>query len=387
MSSVSTDRRRGINGTAAIKIPCIAGSTANLALEGEQTIDGIALITNDRVLVKDQTDSTENGVYRVDTSSWQREPDFDGRYDVVEGTIVPISRGTANATTYWRVDNTGTITIGTTALTFSVTSVLQSAVLQDGTVKMIADFSPQVDDTYDLGTTLLRWVNGFFSGVLNAVTLTISGLSTFTGTVKFSKGTDLTDTDIDGANILTVGADGNSFDITGSQQIDAIATVGVGTDIRLIHLSARQLTNHATNLILPGGANITTASGDISEWFEYAVGDWRCTNYQVASNPILNTKRIDIGDWNMDASSSTTVAHGLTWANIRTVVAYIRPDSGAGTVLSAIESSNASGTANGTVRAGLTTVDLTRVTGGDWDNASFDSTSYNRGWITIQYTD
>ena len=33
-------------------------------------------------------------------------------------------------------------------------------------MKMIADFSPNVDDTYDLGTALLRWVNGFFSGIL-----------------------------------------------------------------------------------------------------------------------------------------------------------------------------------------------------------------------------
>jgi len=166
MVSVTTDRRQGINAGTAIKSPVKAASTANLTLSGEQTVDGVALVTDDRILAKDQTTGSENGVYAVNTSTWSREPDFDGRFDIVEGSLIPVNRGTANATTYWRVTNTGSIIIGTTALTFAVTSVLQSAVLQDGSVKMIADFSPNVDATYDLGTALLRWVNAFFSGVL-----------------------------------------------------------------------------------------------------------------------------------------------------------------------------------------------------------------------------
>jgi len=175
MASVTTDRRRGINSGAAIKTPCIAASTANVTLSGEQTIDGVSLVTDDRVLLKDQTTATENGIYAVNTSTWSREPDFDGKFDVVEGTIVPVSRGTANATTYWRITNTGSITIGTTSLTFAVTSVLDSAILRDGSVKMIADFSPNVDATYDLGTALLQWVNGLFSGDIIAQTYEATG--------------------------------------------------------------------------------------------------------------------------------------------------------------------------------------------------------------------
>jgi len=181
MASVTTDRRRGINSGAAIKTPCIAGSTADLTLSGEQTIDGISLVTDDRVLVKDQSTATENGIYAVNTSTWSREPDFDGNFDVVEGTIVPVSRGTANATTYWRITNTGDITIGTTSLTFAVTSVLDSAILRDGSVKMIADFSPNVDATYDLGTALLQWVdlhlsgNGLIGGTLGVTGVTTHG--------------------------------------------------------------------------------------------------------------------------------------------------------------------------------------------------------------------
>ena len=112
MTTVSTDRRRGITAGAAIKVACIAGSTGNLTLSGEQTTDGIALVTGDRVLAKNQTTASENGIYRVDTSSWSREPDWDGSYDVVEGTIAPVSRGTVNGDTAWRVSTIGSIVVG-----------------------------------------------------------------------------------------------------------------------------------------------------------------------------------------------------------------------------------------------------------------------------------
>ncbi len=107
----------------------------------------------------------------------------------------------------------------------------------------------------------------------------LTAVNTFTKTQIWAKGTDLNDDDVDGSNILTIGSDGNVFDFAGTQDVDAIVTVGVGVTFKLIHTSIRQLTNHATNLILPGGANITTAVGDISEWLEYATGDFRCTNY------------------------------------------------------------------------------------------------------------
>ena len=128
MATITTDRRRGINSAAAIKVSCVCATTTNITLSGEQTIDGITT-SGTRVFVKDQTDTTEIGIYLSSASAWTREPDFDGTYDVTEGTLIPVSRGTANSDTWWRVTNTGTITIGTTALTVSagLTSVGVSA--------------------------------------------------------------------------------------------------------------------------------------------------------------------------------------------------------------------------------------------------------------------
>lgn len=89
--------------------------------------------------------------------------------------------------------------------------------------------------------------------------------------------------DIASATALTLGTDGNSFDVTGTTTITSINTWHVGGRVLLQFDGVLTLTHHATDLILPGAANITTAAGDIAEFMEYAAGDWRCVSYQKAS--------------------------------------------------------------------------------------------------------
>lgn len=156
MTTITTDRRRGINAGAAIKVSCICATTANITLSGEQTIDGITT-SGTRLLVKNQTDATENGIYLSGASAWTREPDFDGTYDITEGTLIPVSRGTVNAATFWRVTNTGDITIGTTSITVTAQSLAANAILSDGSVTYAADFLPAITATYDLGSKTVKW--------------------------------------------------------------------------------------------------------------------------------------------------------------------------------------------------------------------------------------
>ena len=118
MTTTSVDRINGARSSLAIKAPCIAATTANITLSGEQTIDGIACVTDDRVLVKDQTTTTANGIYVVDSGAWSRAPDFDGNEDITKGTITLVVSGTTNSNTYWRVTTTGDITIGSSNITF-----------------------------------------------------------------------------------------------------------------------------------------------------------------------------------------------------------------------------------------------------------------------------
>ena len=71
-------------------------------------------------------------------------------------------------------------------------------------------------------------------------------------------------------------------DVTGTTTITSLLTSGkVGTVIKRHFDDVLTLTHNATDLILPGGVNITTAAGDEAEFVEYQAGDWICTNYQT----------------------------------------------------------------------------------------------------------
>lgn len=116
----SVDRIQGLSGQQAIKTPCRLATTAAITLAGEQTIDGVAAVEGDRVLVKDQADTTANGVYDVSTGSWTRSLDFDGANDIADGTMVLVGSGSTNADLVFKLNATEPIVIGTTALTFTV---------------------------------------------------------------------------------------------------------------------------------------------------------------------------------------------------------------------------------------------------------------------------
>lgn len=116
------DRFQGALSSLAIKAPCRAATTANITLSGEQTIDGVACVTNDRVLVKNQTNQVDNGIYNCDTSTWQRTPDFDSSKDVASGAIVMVGSGTISADRIYELTTNDPITIGTSSITFVIYS-------------------------------------------------------------------------------------------------------------------------------------------------------------------------------------------------------------------------------------------------------------------------
>lgn len=127
-------------------------------------------------------------------------------------------------------------------------------------------------------------------------------------------------------------------------------------------------------------ATISASSGSLA----YATAKRLST--MIDYNKGYNTKIIEIGDWDMDATASVTVAHGLTYANIIDVTATIRADSpGIDYKGSIVHIDNSTGLGSGFVSAGTTLVTLTRVTGGFFDSTNFNQTSFNRGWIFIKY--
>jgi len=100
------------------KLSVKAASTANLTLSGTQTVDGVALVANDRILVKDQTTQSANGIYVVAAGAWTRTTDADTWNELVSAYVF-VEQGTVQADSGWvcTVDQGGTL--GTTNVTWS----------------------------------------------------------------------------------------------------------------------------------------------------------------------------------------------------------------------------------------------------------------------------
>ena len=93
-------------------------TTAAIALAGLQTIDGVVLVAGDRVLVKDQAASTQNGIYIAAVGAWTRGMDADSGTKLNAGALVPVEAGTVNADTIWMLKTDGAIIIGATPIVF-----------------------------------------------------------------------------------------------------------------------------------------------------------------------------------------------------------------------------------------------------------------------------
>ena len=96
-------------------------TTANIALTGTQTIDGVAVVAGDRVLVKNQTNGAENGIYVAAAGAWARAADADNLpgQEVSPGMYTFVEDGATFAATGWNLVTKNPIVLGTTNLTFT----------------------------------------------------------------------------------------------------------------------------------------------------------------------------------------------------------------------------------------------------------------------------
>tara|TARA_R100001082_G_scaffold22198_1_gene10714 strand:- start:241 stop:2526 length:2286 start_codon:yes stop_codon:yes gene_type:complete len=96
-----------------VKTDCAVATTTNITLSGEQSIDGVTTSTS-RILVKDQTDASQNGIYTTASGSWSRVSDFDAAGDQIANAFVFVTAGTAGAdTSYVCTNDTDSQTVGT----------------------------------------------------------------------------------------------------------------------------------------------------------------------------------------------------------------------------------------------------------------------------------
>jgi len=346
-------------------------STADLTLSGTQTIDGYAAQVGDRVLAKDQSTSAQNGIYVVASGAWTRATDAATGAQLLN-QIVMVLNGTANAHTQWLNTNTGTITVGTTGVTYaqtsgasgsttltgdvtgsgtgSITTTLAASGVTAGTyTKVTVDAKGRVTVGANIASSDVTTALGFTpydaanpSGYISAnQTITLSGDATGSGSTAItvalansgvSAGT-YTKVTVDAKGRVTVGANLASGDVTtalgytpankagdtfsgavnlaplanvtaaattpigaattntvnvlGTTTITAFDTIAGGAYRTLIFAASLTLTHNATSLILPTGANIQTAAGDVAEFVSLGSGNWKCISYNSASGQAL----------------------------------------------------------------------------------------------------
>lgn len=111
----------GLSWKQSVRAATTTNGTLATAFANGQTVDGVALATGDRVLLKNQTTGSQNGIYTVNTSGAPtRATDADTNAEV-PGATVFVREGTINADTQWTCTN-DTVTLGTTSVTFAQVS-------------------------------------------------------------------------------------------------------------------------------------------------------------------------------------------------------------------------------------------------------------------------
>jgi hypothetical protein len=153
----------------------IAATTTNVnlanALENGDTLDGVTLATGNRILVKNQTTTSENGIYVVQASGQPvRAADFDTAAEVDSGDFVFVYSGTANASTGW-VQTNKPATIGTDPIVFTQFSGAGTYLAGNGLSLNGNTFSINTGTTVDLNTAQTLSNKTLTSPVINGATI------------------------------------------------------------------------------------------------------------------------------------------------------------------------------------------------------------------------
>lgn len=210
-----------------------------------------------------------------------------------DGTVVPIAQPLRTGTGGVPIYNGSSVTplvdgnYSMKVLDSNGALIYNIAQAAGGVGTAIGDLVVLIDDGGGNGVFPISVIPAlpYLQNVVEDTTPQLGGILDSNGNqIRDSKGADVAS-----ATNLIVGSDGNTFDVTGTTNIETIDTKGVGTIIRLTFDGILDLIHSSTDLILPGAANITTAVGDIAIFEEYQTGDWRCINYQRADGrPVVD---------------------------------------------------------------------------------------------------
>ena len=167
-------RSAGLDPKASVRV----ATTENISLSGTPSIDGVSIVEGNRVLVKNQTIATQNGIYIVSASSWSRSADFDQDQEATAGVFFFVEEGVTNGDAGFVLTTDNQVTIGVTDLNFTQFSGTGQIVAGAGLQKSGNELSVNVlstggieivADNLQLKSSLAGAGLTYSNGVLNLV--------------------------------------------------------------------------------------------------------------------------------------------------------------------------------------------------------------------------
>jgi len=294
---------QGLDIKEAVKV----ATTANITLSGTQTIDGVAVSADERVLVKDQSTASQNGLYLCKAGSWARTDDL-AAGDDASSVFVFVDQGTVNADNGFVCStNKGSAVVGTNNLAFTQFSGAGQITAGDGLDKS--------------GNTLSLDLKSNGGLVIESTELAVDlAASSITGTLAISDGgTGATSASAARTALgLVIGTNVQAFDaqltdIAGLTPTDGNFIVGDGSNFILESGSTAR-----ASLGLAIGTNVQAYDADLDNLSSMqsgassALAAITSTELQILDGATVTTAELNILDGVTATASELNILDGVT---------------------------------------------------------------------------
>ena len=342
--------RSGLDVKQSVRVASVAPVAIASALEAGDIIDGVTLVAGDRVLLKDQSTASENGIYvAVASGAASRATDADSSAEVTTGMFTFVSEGTVNADNGYVLTTNDTITLGTTGLTFVQFSGAGQITPGTGLTKTgntinaigTADRITANEDSIDIASTYvgqstITTVGTIAYGTWDATTVAVTaggtGVESFTDNgVVYGNGTSALDVTSAGTEHQVLRAGSGGVPAFGAVDLSQTAAT---TNSRLISRGGTNASTEAparTILAAGGtqGAGVSTPA--LARKVTKAVGNGVDTSFTLVH--AFNTREVMVQVYD-SANYDTVIADVVrTDANTVTVAFNVAPSSSAYTIV------------------------------------------------------
>jgi len=311
---VDSQAAGNLHESTAVRVATTTNGTLASAFDNGSSVDGVTLATGDRILVKNQTTATENGIYIVEASGAPtRATDADSWDDELVGIVVSVTAGSTNAATSWSNNNVAGGTFGVTDVTFVYHPFGQVGTAGNGLQKSGVSFSIKHD-----GASLSSSSSGLKipnDSISNALINAAAG-------IEFSKMEALTANKV--AQIGSTGeVEASSVSTTTLGYLDASSSIQTQLDAKI----AKSLVTTTGDIIYASGANtparlgvgtngqVLTLAGGVPSWADSQAAGQNISYSVFLGSSTAGSTSLTVGSWStIPLLGSADISSGTAWS-------------------------------------------------------------------------